>query len=468
MTRNPFKKQQSREEVRQWDELIDNIMKGEVVPVIGPAFLAAIEEEKDQKKDHTTDMEESLSKWQDPHRALIQMLADTYDITPTPQSFSELLYHEKFPEKDRKDIYALLGEAFQQELDNTDEDDKLFKPSALLYELLRVCKFRFVITTSFTPIVEDAMRQLWGPNIRIMTFSNNPGENDDLKCADDLLRPTVYYMFGKVRKTAKRYVVTDSDMLSFCRSWLSMDETRMPKILVNVLKNKYLLILGNNYSDWLCRFIWYSMKMELDSSPKGMLVDIDADRSLMEFMNRIDAFTHTNPESVVLNIKKRILQMQEQRDEKKFQEPEPNTDVFISYSRRDSLLVKSLYEVLTAKGLRVWYDKDGHSLDPGDDFMQKIKHSIRRTRVFIPLLSHHILEEKNDSHPYRVEWDTAIEVATSYGRNFILPVCEEGLDFYAANIPEKLQKHNAATYQAEAPDFSAFAEKVFNYLMTII
>ena len=441
------------ENKRQWDELIDKIIQGEVVPVIGPEFLA---------KD-----DEDANKWVNPHQELINMLAETKNITPCHhKSFSELLYDDAFPASERMDIYNLIGEAFESEIKELDNgkmpEDAIFHPSALLMKLLRVCKFRFVITTSFTPVVEYAMKEIYGKgNVNVLNFSNNPLGNDDLRDIDDIYRPTVYYMFGRVCRQSERYVVNDSDMLSFCRSWLS----NAPSNLVNVLREKYLLLLGNNYSDWLCRFVWFSMKTKLKTELKGMLVNPSANESLLQFMKRIDAFTQKDPQAVIDKIDTLVTDRMKCQEKLKYRKPDINTDVFISYSRSDSEIVKKLYDNLATKGLRVWYDKE--NLGIGDKFMEEIKLAIKKTRIFIPILTHHIEEERNQSHTYRTEWQTAIEVASTYGRNFILPICEKGFDFYSGSIPEKLQRHNADTFDYSDPSFDAFVEEVYNYLMTL-
>lgn len=455
MPQNVFKRKGEKpvgENNRQWDELIDKIIQGEVIPVIGPEFLAA-------------DFDDA-SKWVNPHQVLVNMLAETKEISAEHKSFSELLYDDAFPARERDDIYDMLGEAFEPEIQEAMicEDlipkEAIFRPSSLLIKLLKVCKFRFVITTSFTPVVEYAMREIYGSKgVRVMNFANNPLGNDDLKNIDDIQKPTVYYMFGKVCRQSKRYVVNDSDMLAFCRSWLS----EAPSTLVNVLKTKYLLILGNNYSDWLCRFIWYSMKTELDIKPKGLVVN--ASESLLQFMKRIDAFTQKDPKAVIDKIETLLVDKMKSQESLKYQKPDLNTDVFISYSRRDDFVAKKLYDGLTAKGLRVWYDRE--NLGIGDKFMDEIKQAIRKTRIFIPILSQHVIEERNQSHPYRTEWETAMEVASTYGRNFILPICEQGFDFYSASIPEKLQKHNADTYQVDKMDLAPFIDDVYNYLMAL-
>lgn len=91
-------------------------------------------------------------------------------------------------------------------------------------------------------------------------------------------------MFGKANtKIPHRFVVTDEDMLSFCQSWLT--EGSRPKILSRVVGGKSLLFLGCNYPDWLVRFIWYSMRNNLDKS--GMLVGESFEPSLEDFMKRV-------------------------------------------------------------------------------------------------------------------------------------------------------------------------------------
>jgi len=432
-----------RESVRQWDELIDKILQGEVVPVVGPEFLAQDEEKPDN--------------WIDPHKVLIDMLAESKGISNSYDSFSQLLYDDQFPSSERKEIYDMLGEAF----DNESDEYKIFQPSEILIKLLKVCKFRFVITTSFTPVLEHAMNSLWNNNVRVMNFSNNPIENDDISSVDEINKPTVYYMFGKVSRKAERYVVNDSDMLAFCRSWLS----NPPKNLVNVLRNKYLLFLGNNYSDWLCRFVWFSMKTDVNTKTTGMMVEENADESLLQFMKRIDAFTHKDPRSLVGKIEEMIEEKEKRHEIIRYGKPDLHTDVFISYSRRDEHVAKLLYEALTKKGLRVWYDKE--NLGIGDKFMEEIKSSIKRTRVFVPILSRNVENEKNEHHPYRIEWQTAIDVASGYGRNFIVPICESGYDFYNSSIPEDFKKCNAEFFDWQNTDFDPFAQKLFDYLMTL-
>ncbi len=427
-------KKSESENTRHWDRLVTQIIDGNVIPVIGPEWLV-----DDQRGSN-------------PHQILINDLAEAYELQARPVSFSELLYDKDFPASDRKNIYAMLGEAFEQ---------PLFQPSQVLRRLLASKRFPFVITTSFTPVVEDIMREVWGQSLRVMNFSNDPSHNDDIKTRADIERPTVYYMFGRVCSSEHKYVVTDYDMLTFCKAWLSSAER--PQNLTAELQNKYLLLLGNNYSDWLSRFVWFALKQRLESQPMGLVVDSQADESLMQFMRRIDAFVQNLPEEVIDKIEQ-MLNEREQQDSR-FNKAPTGTDVFISYSRADSEVAAMLYDLLSARGLKVWYDRN--SLGYGTNFMNEIIAGIRSTKLFVPIMTRNIEAQKNEYHPYRTEWQTAIDMASGYGRSFIMPVSEQGFDFYGSNVPDAIKACNAFLYNASAPDFTAFADEIEKILNSL-
>lgn len=400
-----------------WDKLIQQIIDGNVIPVIGADLLT---DENDN-----------------PHKAIVDFLANGFHVESKPNSFSELVYDPNYKKDNKKDsiyyqVNTILGSAG-------------FEPSLRLKRLLSIRQFPFVITTSFTPIVEQAMKEIWKDELRVMRFNNNPSQNNDIKNEADLRKPTVYYMFGKVGEGAQRYVLTDTDMLDYVSSWLSNDDRARPKNLCNELKKKYLLMLGNNYSNWLFRFIWYSMRKP--DLGHGMIAHDKLDESLLNFLDRAETFTKRNTSDVIDQIITRLDKKLKENEETKFNKPEENMDVFISYSRSDSEVAEKLYDTLTAQGKRVWYDKN--NLTDGGNFMDEIRKAIRTAKYFVPILSDNITKEKGDSHVYRNEWDTAIDVAISMGRTYIIPLAENGFDFYKAAIPEKMQQHNAIFFSKE-------------------
>ena len=426
-----------------WEALIGKIIDGDVIPIIGPDVL-------------TNDF--------NLHIQLIDFIAQGFKVKSQPKSFSELVYDSTYlgaNRGNRDSIYTWLNEIFGP-------DAPKQKPSDLLVKLLGSKLFPFVITTTFTPIVEQVMRDVWGQDLRIMKFNNNPSENEDIGNELDFTRPTLYYMFGRVGDTrAHRYVVTDQDMLEFCSSWL--DENLRPKKLVNVLKKKFLLMLGTDYSDWLFRFIWFSIRKEREAkgTKSDMIANSELEDSFIHFMERHETYMKQNPDDVVTEIVKRmdkqflrdpkLKERLEKRIITKFSYPEEHADVFISYSRSDSAFVEALYEALTKKGLNVWYDK--MNLTDGGKFMDEIKRAIQTAKFFFLILTTNVGKEKDEPHVYRNEWDIACGVGI--GRTYIIPVSEKHFDFYHSHLPEKIQTHNAIVYENES-DIPMIVDKVLN------
>ena len=412
-----------------WDKLIQQIIDGNVVPVIGADLL----------------MDGSMNL----HRLIVDAFAKKFGITSTPQTFSELVYSPEYKSRYRlDDIYYLVDRIFAS---------KRFPSSERLRRLLSIRQFPFIITTSFSPVVEQEMRNIWHDELRVMKFSNNPAENNDIKDGTDLRKPTVYYMFGKVGAGAHKYVLTDTDLLDFVSSWLSSDNKARPKNLCNELKDKYLLMLGNTYSDWLFRFIWYSMRKS--DMGRGMLAYDTLDESLINFLERTETFTKQNTSEVIDQILIRLEKKMKENETTKFNKPEGNVDIFLSYSRSDAAVAEKLYEALTAKGKRVWYDR--YNLTEGANFIDDIRKAIRSAKYFIPLLTPNVLAERNESHVYRNEWDVAIEVAISMGRTYIIPIADVEFDFYKAAIPERIQQHNAVLFNAE-DDMDQIADRIIH------
>lgn len=412
-----------------WDKLIQQIIDGNVIPVIGADLLI----------DNSSNL----------HKFIMDGLAKTFGVSKQVNSFSELVYAPEYKNKFKLDnIYYQVDKIFAA---------KRFPASERLRRLLSIKQFPFIITTSFTPVIEQAMQNIWKDELRVMKFNNNPSENSDIKNGADLRKPTIYYMFGKVGAGAHKYVLTDIDLLDFVSSWLSNDNKARPKNLCNELKDKYLLMLGNTYSDWLFRFIWYSMRKP--DLGHGMLVYDTLDESLINFLERTETFTKQNTSDVIDQILVRLDKKLKENEATKFNKPEENMDVFISYSRSDTQVAEQLYKALTAQGKRVWYDK--YYLTDGGLFMDEIRKAIKTAKYFVPILTPNIEKEKRESHVYRNEWDTAIEVAISMGRTYIIPLADSNFDFYKAAIPERMQQHNAIFYSGEE-GIEVIADKIIH------
>lgn len=438
------------EEDAEWDTFIDQIIQGNVIPVIGPEILC----------------EDSHKALRNPHKTLLNYIAKKFNISSPIESFSELIYHKNFTENNQRDyIYSYINQILSR---------SRFTPSNLLCDLLSIKQFPFVITTSFTPIVENVMREIWGNKLTVMKFNNNPEENQDIRDDADLRNPTVYYMFGKGGDSAHRYVVTDIDMLNFCFSWIGYTENSQknfdgiysnkfgktnprPNNLINCLGKKYLLMIGNSYSDWLFRFIWYSLRSGLGN---GLYACENDEDKLSRFLQRNQTLLRRPTKDTVEIIKNKLnkkLNERKKDDNIKFNTVGYGADVFISYSRRDADIAKKLYDILTERGINVWFDRN--NITTGGKFLEEICQGIRTAKYFIPILTSSIEKEKSEPHLYRTEWEEAIQTSTLYGRTYIIPISEKDFNFYQASIPERLRQHNALEY-ASIDDMDEIANKI--------
>lgn len=431
----------SRKEEKRWAELIDAVMKGKVIPVIGADFLV------DKDDDNVGNL----------HQQIIDILANFYNVKSNPATFSQLVYDKDFQygtNNDKDAVYELIDEVCNQ---------SQLSPNKLMMRLLKLRKFPFVITTSFTPIVEDAMKEAWpDKEVRVLQFCNDPDFNrtigkGDIESELDMNQPTVYYMFGK-HSDNKSYVVTDMDMMEFCRKWIA-GGANVPRVLTEVIKKRYLLILGNNYSDWLFRFIWYSIRSTTETMRLSMMVHDAIEPSLHIFLDRLQTFIEKDPEYVISEIERRVTECEEKQRDKNT-EKHFKTDVFLSYSRRDKEVVDKIYKALSTAGVRVWYDDI--DIPGGEGWKKEFLKGIHNTYLFIPVLSKNIEKEYMEPHEYREEWSCAASIARKMGeRVFIWPMAERGFNFYNENnkLPEEFIEKNASWYTI-ADDFEAYAVEV--------
>lgn len=430
---------------KQWGELISQIQKGNVIPVIGPDLLIEPVDGKNY------------------HELIIDMIARSVKMDASPKSFSQLLYSKKFKqaltdwEMKSDDIYPLINSNF---------GDKAVPPHHLLKRLLETKRFPFVLTTSFTPIVEQCMNEIWGET-RVYQFNNDPQRSQkvgfgDIRYEADLSIPSVYYLFGKVSNEPHRYVLTDMDMMKFCQSW--MTGNGVPRTLSECLRNRYLLFLGGTYNDWLFRFIWFSLRQSSIDRPNASMLVVKGgspeDDSFEAFLERLETFTQNDPESVIEQLERRLSQLEEDQDYSR----DEKTEVFLSYSRSDQAIARRLYEELSARNVTVWFDFD--AIGGGQDWEQAIESGIRHSMLFVPVLSKNIEREYFEIHEYRKEWSIAAEISGKMGgRTFIYPIAEDGFDFYNTNtnIPKAFKEVNATWFKTEE-DIPAIADSILRVL----
>ena len=416
----------------RWPELLDEIDKGNVIPVIGPDLLVEPKETED-----------SSGRIENLHQQIISFIARHVNAKSRPRSFSQLVFDPNF-QRIVNNKASIIYNLIDQVINNLNSiEDISHEPSQLLMDLLGTKRFPFVITTSFTPIVEQAMEKIWG-EVKVYNFTNEPKDGGDIKSEDDLKRPSVLYMLGKYCSNPERYAVTDNDMIEYCGSWIK--GYCVPKNLTGALKNKHLLMIGNNDSDWLNRLVWFALRqMSTTEMRSDYVVVEDAEDNFIQFLERLDTFYQEDQTHVIQRIKE---EMASRSDILKLTSSN-EYDVYISYSRSDTEIARNLYDALTAKGLQVWFDKESIGTQ---NWEEDVKQGIKNARLFIPILTTNIAKEALVFSEYRNEWNLAAELSEIMGgRTFIIPFAEQGFDFYDSlnKLPKEFHKMNAIWFSDE-------------------
>lgn len=371
-----------------WARLLEEIDKGNVIPVLGQELFTLAVEGK----------EVSLREY------LLQKMKERLGVEEEITDFAELSYEYHVREWDRiqsepyYETTRILQEIAGLEVEVLPE----------LQELLSIEKFRLVLSTSFDDLVLKVMEGFWGKGrVKRLSYEKRSCKED----IDDLSKPCVYQMFGKASAVPHEFVLTEDDLLEFLHAWL--DENYRPKRLSNVLQEKYLLVIGCNYPNWLFRFFFHSLKFSSRSSSAqkvGMLADSRLDRDLVGFLSRMNAGVHGDARAFIRELVKRW---------KAFQGVESKKEIFISYASDDFEQACRVAEAFQELGVAVWFDKK--SLEPGDAYEAMIKQNIQESKIFVPVLSRSVVN--CGRRFFKREWKWANdELELRFPEKFIYPV----------------------------------------------
>lgn len=133
-----------REDERLWDILIDQIIQGNVIPVIGTELTGCDGE--------------SISD------ILVRNISTLCNMKTPARDFSQLIPRFQI-ERKNDDIYRFVHRILTKEA-----NQKLTVPSEDLMKLLSIKYFPSVIYTSYDQTVEKAMRHIYGDRLRLYTF----------------------------------------------------------------------------------------------------------------------------------------------------------------------------------------------------------------------------------------------------------------------------------------------------------
>lgn len=306
--------------------------------------------------------------------------------------------------------------------------------SSELKNLLRTKFFRIVLTTTFDTYLENLMREIWGEQLRVMNIYGE-GKTFDFdereQSANEFdIRPTLYYICGKVNTYDRPYVATDNDAIRVVARWLGSNS---PKNILNNIRNKGVISIGCKFDDWLFRFFWYVLRHDVnpvDSRKKDAVAvsfSTESDKQLNRYLQSNNVYTASD---VRLFINK-ILDTKDICIQDIAMANRQLGGVFISYAHEDMPVVSNIVQQLNKAGFNVWFDSA--KLESGDEYDIRIATAINSCQIFIPILSPQVKQDLVDGHTNRYyishEWSIAKQRVDNIGGNIrVMPLAINGYD----------------------------------------
>src|SRR4051812_10193739 len=207
-----------------WDNLLDYIQEGTVVPVIGSELVTVREGERDVP----------LDGW------LARRLAADLGlpIAELPEGFAlnEVVALHLRNRGEREELYPQIHRMLNK---------ATLTPPEPLKALASIPGFNLFVSLTFDSLLADAL----GSSQQIAYSPNTVRDLPSPKA--ELRQPVVFHLLGKASPSPD-YAICDEDLLEFLHGL--QDKQRQPKILFDELRGNHLLILGCSFGDWLARF----------------------------------------------------------------------------------------------------------------------------------------------------------------------------------------------------------------------
>jgi hypothetical protein len=409
-----------------WDDLLDYLEDGTVIPVIGRELLEVDIEGR------TILLDEYLAL-----RLAERLEVPGFSIEKAP-SLAEVAFAHLGNGGERNRVYNGIRSILKR-YDGPVPDS--------LHKLVAIREFKLFVSTTADELMAQALMKSAGREEQVSALAYKtelPVEDLYRELESDDMR-TVYQIFGRA-SSLPDYAVTEEDHLEFLHALQSKD--LQPVRLLEEMRRNNLLLLGCGLPSWLVRFFVRTMKNErlLDSSNTlKILVDRRArdNERLVMFLNvyRTDVYEEGGAVEFVDELHRRWMERQ-QAGGAAAAAPEPDraedADIFLSYASEDRPSVEALKQRLDEAGLRAWFDLE--ELPAGIDWDRRIRQNLQRCSIFVPCLSRQA-EARQESY-FRREWNLAIERSKSFTgseRRYIWPVALDDVSPDSPRIPDEFE-----------------------------
>lgn len=373
----------------EWRDLLRDVHARQVIPIVGPELVTV--------EDPTTGTRLPLIRALAP--ALADKLADELaskraDKLKVPlgadasRSINRAACEYLLAGGTRKQIYREIAEL----LDRLEA-----APPQALCDLASITDFDLYLSGTIDHLLAAALarcRPGFRPDEHVLAYSHKRPIDVPERIGDAL----VYHLVGN-RRTYPDFAVWEEDYLEFL-SGLILHHAQLER-LMRLLKERYLLLLGMPFDDWLVRFFLFAAKGGRFSDKKRDDVQAClADRTenlaapLVFFFDRVVGVTrivHGDPTEFTSELTRRwrtaygadvdafnvLAQMPDAM---------PRGAVFVSYSSEDLEAVTRLARGLRSAQVPVWLDKQ--RLQAGEDYEHSLEAAVRvHCSFFVSVIS---------------------------------------------------------------------------------
>jgi hypothetical protein len=333
--------------------------------------------------------------------------------------------------------------------------------TGVLQKIADLPKFDFVINTTYDTKLEELMRanfERYGAEKYLPPEAIywNHEKKDPLVFNQTNRTRKIVYLFGCVdtKPTYEEIAFSDEDRIECLFN--IVQQSKNPSILLEsfslleFLRGKKLLFIGNNFPDWFMRFLirtLYNSPYRNNPSKAYIINDERTNVGFEDyFFKKYDIqITHDSPiTNVIENLFTAI------RSKETFKQ-KYNSSVFISYDRVNKEEASQLRNKLETKGIKTWLDERDLGIVA---HQSEIKNTIgsNDTRVFLALLSSTLVQKTEaQSYTKRIEWRTADSRKYLNGLDinkgkmdpfYIVPVAIDDYKTYVAQLPEFISEIN--------------------------
>jgi TIR domain-containing protein/SIR2-like protein len=420
----------------EWDRLLLLVERGTVIPIVGAELSLHCVSPDGQ------------SLLMNLARQLAARLRVSAEALPSDAPLNEIACRLVASGSSLQDLYVELYQLLQT---------SPLPPSEPLQQLAQITDFQILITTTFDTSLEAAIRE--ARSVEALSLSYAPNDIQDLPGPRKALtQPVIYHLLGRA-DVSPSYALTEEDKLEFFHAIQSPQ--RRPERLFAELSASNVMILGGSYTDWLARFFLRSVKVGRRLSDQRPVREFIADREVAAdlgfvlFLQQYSKPTRLYPDGDPIGFVAELHRRWCKRNPGKLRSFEvvagspaierppsemPNHAIFISYAREDTAAVRELFTGLKTRGLKVWFDFD--RLEAGDEYEMKIKRSIQRCALFVPVISRNTEDRK--PRFLKREWNFALDRARDFLPEdpFIIPVVIDDTPESTARVPDRfLNQH---------------------------